>query len=44
MNQIWFKDQSLLTSALELNLKQSLVCGWWICNENNPKENSPKGN
>lgn len=43
MSQVWSRDHSLLTPALELNFKQSLVYGCWIYNENHPKETDLKG-
>lgn len=42
MSQVWSRDHSLLTPALELNFKQSLVYSWWIHNENHPKETDLK--
>lgn len=42
MSWIWFRDHSLLTPALELNLKQCLVHGGWVDNENDSKETDVK--
>lgn len=42
MSWIWFREHSLLTTALELNLKQSLVHGGWADNGNDPKKTDVK--
>lgn len=42
MNQVSCRDNGLLTPALELNFKQSLVYGCWIYSENHPKETDLK--